>query len=135
MARVGRLAGAILVESGSDYFLVGNPKEPCDWAQEGFEAPPEIDAANRPWIRLQRVGRVTLGEPHLAVESEGEALAAKIARRMLIERNGSVSERLWRLVAGIEDGREPPGVVPARWLVEVPESVWRVVRDAVLRCL
>ncbi len=135
MARVGRLAGAILVESAGDYWLVGNPKEPCDWAAQGFETPPEIDAARRPWIGLQRAGQVTLREPHLVIDADGEALAPEIAKRLLIERNGSVSERLWRLVVGIEDGREPPGAVPAQWLVEVPESVWRVVRDGVLRCL
>jgi hypothetical protein len=55
---------------------------------------------------------------------------------MLIERNGSVSERLWRAVLGVDDaGDAPRGPVAARWLLEVPESVWRVVRDAVLRCL
>jgi hypothetical protein len=135
MARVGRLAGALLVEAGGDCWLVGNPKEPCDWASHGFEAPPEIDAVKRPWIRLQRSGDVRLAEPHLTVEMEGEALARELGRRMLIERNGSVSERLWRLVVGIEDGRDVPAQVPAQWLVDVPEQVWRVVRDGVLRCL
>ena len=32
MARVGRLAGAILVESEKNYFLVGDLKQPCDFA-------------------------------------------------------------------------------------------------------
>jgi hypothetical protein len=135
MARVGRLAGALLVEAGGDYWLVGNPKEPCDWGKHGFETPPEIDAAKNPSIRLQRSGDVLLAEPQLAVEMEGEALARELSRRMLIERNGSVSERLWRLVVGIEDGRDAPTRVPAQWLVDVPEAVWRVVRDGVLRCL
>ena len=44
MARVARLAGAVLVDGGGDYFLVGNTKRPCDWASAGFEPPREIDA-------------------------------------------------------------------------------------------
>jgi hypothetical protein len=151
MARVGRLAGAILVEAGGDYWLVGNPKEPCDWGAHGLEAPPEIDAVKSPAIRLQRSGDVRtagprpapsrevgpcyLHGPQLAVEMDGEALARALGRRMLIERNGAVSERLWRLALGLEDGRDVPSVVPAQWIVEVPDAVWRVVRDGVLRCL
>jgi hypothetical protein len=135
MARVGRLAGALLVEAGGETWLVGNTKEPCDWSAHGFETPPEMDATKRPWIRLQRSGDVDLAEPHLVIDMDGEALARELARRMLIERNGSVSERLWRLVAGIEDGREVPARISAQWLVDVPEAVWHVVRDAVLRCL
>ena len=44
MARVGRLAGAILAESHGHYFLVGNTKAPCDWRKAGFEPPADIDA-------------------------------------------------------------------------------------------
>jgi len=136
MARIGRLAGALLVETEGTFFLVGNTKEPCDWAAHGFEAPPKIDATERPWLRLQRVAEASVGEPHLVVELEGEALARELARRMLIERNGSVSDRLWRLALGVDDEDEAPrGGLSARWLVEVPEPVWLVVRDAVLRCL
>ena len=54
---------------------------------------------------------------------------------MVIERTGSVSDRLWRLVMGLEDGQ--PAItedVDARWLVEVPMAVWRIVQDTVLRC-
>ena len=45
------------------------------------------------------------------------------AAASLIERNGSVSERLWRLVMRADpDGDEPPAeaVVDARWLGEMP---------------
>jgi hypothetical protein len=136
MARVGRIAGALLVETGGEFYLVGNTKAPCDWGAQGFEPPGEIDAVKRPFVRMQRSGAVTLADPYLVVELEGEALARSLGARMLIERNGSVSERLWRLALGADDADDAPaGGVAARWLVEVPEAVWRVVRDAVLRCV
>jgi hypothetical protein len=136
VARIGRLAGALLVETGERWWLVGNTKEPCDWRAHGFESPPQIDAVKRPYIPLQTVGTPRIGEPHLVVEGEGEDLARQIARRMLVERNGSVSERLWRLILGANEANDAPrSRVDARWLVEIPEPVWRVVRDAVLQCL
>jgi hypothetical protein len=104
MARVGRLAGALVAESDGRYFLVGDTKEPCAWQGE----PIAIDA------------------PYLDVPVEGDALARLLAARFVIERNGSVSERLWRLVT--EHGAD------ARWLAEIPDDVWRIVRDTVLRC-
>jgi hypothetical protein len=48
----------------------------------------------------------------------------------VIERNGSVSERLWRLVLG----DAPAEVVDLRWLGQMPLQVWQVVRDTVLKC-
>ena len=138
MARVGRLAGAILAESRGEYFLVGNTKAPCDWGAAGFERPVEIDPGKRPFIRLARSGEVELGSPVLRVELEGEELATALAQRFVIERNGSVSERLWRLVVHRGDpdaSDEPEGEIDARWLAEIPAPIWQVVRDAVLRCL
>jgi hypothetical protein len=63
-------------------------------------------------------------------------LADLVARRFVIERNGSVSERLWRLVLTPKDALDPPndGTFDATWLVEMPEQVWEVVRNAVLKC-
>lgn len=138
MARVGRLAGAILVESGADFFLVGNTKRPCDWNAAGFEPPGELDAVARPYVRLARSGAVNVVGPWLEMSIEGEELARKLAGRFLVERNGSVSDRLWRLVIRAEpDGDDPPPetVVDARWLVEAPSHVWEIVRQQVLRCL
>ncbi len=136
MARVGRLAGAILAETGGAFYLVGNPKVPCDFPASGFEPPPEIDALVRPFIRLSPVRAIELASPVLALEVEGEALPRLLADALVIERTGSVSERLWRLVIGqTEDDDGPsPDVVPARWLGEVPPAIWNVVRDTVLRC-
>lgn len=136
MARVGRLAGAILAETGGDYYLVGNPKQPCDWRAAGFEPPVEIDARVRPAIRLARAGQPVLAPPVLALDVEGEALARVLGDSFVIPRTGSVSERLWRLVIGQteDDDAVVPDVVPARWLAEVPPPIWQIVRDAVLRC-
>jgi len=134
MARVGRLAGAILVETDGDYFLVGNTKEPCDFAANGFK-PVDVDAHRRPYLRLSVAGPVEISRPWLIVDAGGEGLAQLMAQRFLIERTGSVSERLWRLVSDPDqDGEESVKDVDASWLSRIPSPVWQVVRDAVLRC-
>ena len=137
MARVGRLAGALLAETGGEFFLVGNTKEPCDFAAAGFESPGEIDALERRYIRLAPRRAVELAAPYLRLELEGEALAALLAERLLIERNASVSDRLWRLLIDPSGQEELPEgeAVDARWLAEMPAAIWGIVRDAVLRCL
>jgi hypothetical protein len=142
MSRVGRLAGALLAESGSDHFLIGNLKRPCDFAAAGFERPAaEIDALARPWVRLQRsgplAGSVPLPGPWLELSLEGEPLLRALADRLLIERNGAVSDRLWRLILSADPDADLPGpdvVVDARWLGEMPAHLWQIVREAVLRC-
>ena len=137
MARVGRLAGAILAETGGEFFLVGNTKEPCDFEAAGFESPGEIDALERRYIRLAPRRAVELAAPYLRLDLEGEALAALLAERLLIERNASVSDRLWRLLIDPSGQEELPEeeAVDARWLVEIPAPIWGIVRDTVLRCL
>ena len=120
MARVGRIAGSLLVETAGHWFLVGNPKEPCDLIEGNLEAP---------YVRALSVDGFELNGTWLVVDGEGEPLARELAHRLVIERNGSVSERLWRLVT---DGKE--GEVDARWLTAMPLRVWQVVRDTVLRC-
>jgi hypothetical protein len=124
MARIGRLAGAIWLATGGEHYLIGNPKEPCDFA--AFEHPGQIDALARPFVKLQPRSEVAPQEPTLSLELEGEAAAARVAQLFLIERNGSVSERLWRLVTDHSyDGR---------WLGGVPPAVWEMVRERVLKC-
>jgi hypothetical protein len=148
MARVGRLAGAILAETAGDYYLVGNPKQPCDWRAAGFEPPVEIDARARPAVQLARCGAPALAAPVLVLELEGEARPRLLADAFVIPRTGSVSERLWRLVIGQTDETDqtdqtdeaggdpapPPATIAARWLGELPPTIWRIVRDSVLRC-
>ena len=140
MGRVARLAGAILAASRGELYLVGNPKQPCDFAACGLQPPDAIDARARPFIPLHALGPVRdelLAPPLLVLPLEGRALAELCAQRLLIERTGSVSERLWRLVMGVPEEElepAPDSVVEARWLAELPGPIWQIVRDSVLRC-
>jgi len=135
MARVSRLAGAILVESERRYFLVGNPKEPLDFAAAGFAPPSEpVDALTRPWIELEARGPIALRAPVLTYPLDGVAAAQQIAEQLVIARNGSVSDRLWRLILGLTGDEAPPDAVDAGWLAAIPDHVWSLVRDTVLRC-
>jgi hypothetical protein len=137
MAQVARMDGALIAHTGNHYYLVGDLKRPCDWKAHGFEPPPqEIDAVARPYIELKRTRAAPLETPNIVVPLEGEALAKLLAARLLIERNGSVSDRLWRLVLGeTDENPRVPATQDVHWFTEVPERVWNIVRDSVLRCL
>lgn len=137
MARVGRLGGAILAETCGDFFLIGNTKEPIDIEAAGFLALGEVDALERRYVRLVARSTVEMPTPYLSLELEGEALAALLAERLLIERNASVSERLWGLLLDPDaQGAAPRNdSIDVRWLADVPAPLWRIIRDAVLRCL
>jgi hypothetical protein len=130
MARVGRLAGALLAETQGEFFVVGDLKEPCDWTAAGFEPPVQLPSVGTPFVRLQPVRAVEVNAPILVLEVEGTALATLLYERLVIHRNASVSERLWRLVTRGE--AEP--LTDARWLGQMPAAVWNVVRDGVLKC-
>lgn len=139
MARVGRLAGAIVLETrvdgGAAWFLVGDTKVPCDWDAVGFERPAERDARRERFVRLEPKGAPTLAGTTLVIALEGEPAARTVAERLTIDRTGAVSERLWRLLVGDDEAEEPSGrAVAAAWLGEVPSPIWGVVRDAVLKC-
>jgi hypothetical protein len=137
MARVGRLGGALLAETRGEFFLVGNTKAPCDWHAAGFEPPGEIDALKVPYLRLRPLRAVTTAPPVLLLDVEGEDLARVLVQRFVIERNGSVSDRLWRLAWNLDDPLDDPEPVErdARWLGDIPAPIWQIVRDTVLRCL
>ncbi|HKQ69709.1 MAG TPA: precorrin-3B C(17)-methyltransferase [Polyangiaceae bacterium] len=143
MAFVTRLAGAIVivteVDGGPAFYVVGDTKVPCDWAVHGFLRPEARERSAVRYERLLPVGAVVLEPSAFAIELEGESAARLIADRMLVARNGSVSERLWRLVTGQADGDAPiaseRGTNLARWIHEMPLDVWNVVRDSVLRCV
>lgn len=139
IACAARLAGAILLEGSGQFLLVGNTKEPCNWSGAGFSQPPELPIGRTPVLDLNPVGEVHLEPPCLTFEWDGataESLAQVLASRLLIQRNGSVSERLWRLVMG--ESEEIPAPAPdkidATWLVRMPEPIWNVVRNNVLKC-
>lgn len=138
LAQVARLAGAVLVHSAGEYFLVGNLKEPCDFLAAGFEPPSEeITGVCPPYIRLRPSGPVTLSTPYLTLPLGGEAAAATIAQRLIITRNGAISERLWELILQPDPDLPLPSgpEVPRRWLAEIPAPIWELVRDRVLRCV
>lgn len=136
MALVGRLAGAILAETEGQFFLVGNPKEPCDFLAVGFEYPGVIDAMKHPFIRLSPLRSVQVPQPYVTMNVEGEALARLLVDRFVIQRNGSVSDRLWRLVIDPkqEHRAAPIGNIDAQWLGEIPSEIWQIVRETVLKC-
>lgn len=140
-ARLSRLAGALLLAGHGSWFLIGNTKEPCDWAAVGFERPAEGDPAALRVRRLQPLGnQPSLGSATLSIQINGqpfESIAETLADRLLIRRNSSFSERLWRIVTGASD--EHPTALPAdadvTWLIAMPERVWEIVRDTALKCL
>ncbi len=136
MALVGRLAGAILAETEGQFFLVGNPKEPCDFAAVGFAPPGVINAMERPFIRLSPLRPIQMPPPHVTMNVEGDALAQLLVDRFIIPRNGSVSDRLWRLVTDPKQENRAviDGNIDARWLGDIPTEIWRIVRETVLKC-
>ena len=133
MARIGRLAGAIIVESEDHYFLVGDTKEPCDFPKHGFATPDKERLVTEiPFIPLEGNLNGEFPAPYLQVPLEGEVLLKKLVTTFLIYRNGSISERLWGLVLESSDLSQP--AVDASWLATLPEDIWDVVRDTLLRC-
>jgi hypothetical protein len=135
MARVGRIAGALLVETTlrgeSAWFVVGDTKVPCDWCAAGFRPTEDRDPKVERYARLVPAGAPSLAAPTLQLSLEGEAAVRLVAERLLIARNGAVSDRLWRLIVGDDDSDAD---IDARWLSEMPARVWDAVRDAVLKC-
>jgi hypothetical protein len=120
MARIGRYAGSIVVEHEGKQILVGNPKEPCAVA----------DTLAEPWT-LPLADELPLSGCVLTVEHDDlAALARLVADKLVIARNGSVSERLWRVVTN----QQASGELRAQWLVEIPQPVWNLVREAMLKC-
>ena len=141
MNRVARLGGALLLDSDGSHFLVGDLKRPCDFAAAGFVPPGPIDALARPFIPLVRseAPRVVAGPwLDLGDHTGGEILAQILAQRLVITRNASVSDRLWRLILSPDPEADeiPPesAVIDARWLAEMPGPLWQIVRDTILKC-
>ncbi len=136
MGLVSRLGGAILAKTGEDYFLVGDLKEPLVFEEFGFVTPEVLSGKETPFIKLQCQNNRNVSLPAsecLAMALEGEELARKLVKSFMIFRNGSISERLWRLVTETsKTGKD--GMITAHWLGETPDEVWDAVRDSVLRC-
>ena len=140
-AQLARLAGALLLRQADTFILIGNTKEPCDWAAAGFHAPPELTPAN-PEIRPLTLTAAPIPMPPTALTLDCGSLppdrvAAILANKLLIRRNASVSDRLWRIITGLteESTTDSPLDPDATWLLTMPERVWNLVRDAALKCL
>ncbi len=138
--RMTRLGGALLLETAGEFFLIGNLKRPTAFPAAGFTPPPQpIDALARPFIRLERASATPIAGPFvdLGDRTTGAALATVLAERLVVARNGSVSDRLWRLLFDGDPDADPPpadAVIDARYLVEIPTHLWNIVRDTVLKC-
>lgn len=133
MSKVRRLAGGAVAETNGEYYLIGEVKEPCNFSKLGFESPPESDEDNRlPYRKLDVISTVILEDEHfLQMETEGKDLAKLLFKRFIITRNNSISNRLWNVVTC--DQKEGP--VDARWLEQMPDDAWDVIRDSILRCV
>lgn len=133
MAKVGRFYGAVLAESCGAFYIVGDLKVPADYAAAGFADPGELRPLENHFVRLDVTGSPQISCPYLTCDLEGEALAEKLFHRLVIKRNGSVSERLWDLIFEAEEN-EGQEVIGADWLVQMPDELWEVIQDQVLRC-
>ena len=134
MAKAGRLAGSILMESENEYYIVGDIKEPCKWEERGFADPGERNVLEEPWLRLSRNSNDVKWDDDatLVFSGEGSRFAEKLVDSFMIFRNGSISERLWGLVT--ESSEQEENMVNAQWLIDTPDDIWEIVRDSVLRC-
>lgn len=134
-----RVKGGLVCHSQDSMFFIGHPKEPCRFEELGFADPGEITAPSPAWVKLSPAGDSlpTLSDfTERALMSDTlapEELADKLAEIFMIQRNGSISERLWGLMAE-HSPRTATGEIDGRWLSDTPIEVWDIVRDQMLRC-
>lgn len=140
-ATLSRLAGAMLLAHGGEFYLIGNTKEPCDWTAVGFSKPEEGEAATLRVRRLHPLQQTPATNSPcgfvFAKDRSLEAIAELLASRLLIVRNASFSERLWRIVTGVSDESPVPAesALDVSWLLAMPDRVWEIVREAALKCI
>lgn len=133
MAKVGRFCGAVLIESSGAFYIVGDLKTPADYGAAGFVDPGELSPVENRFVRLEVSGAPKMKPPYFECRLEGEELARTLFHRLVIKRNGSVSERLWRLIFEAEENAGQD-VIDAAWLTEMPDEIWEIVQQQVLRC-
>lgn len=133
MAKVGRFHGAVLAESRGTFYIVGDLKVPADYGAAGFADPGELRPLENRFVRLHATGSPAVHPPYFTCGLEGEALMQKLFHRLVIKRNGSVSERLWSLIFEAEEN-EGQEVIGADWLVQMPDEIWEIIQNEVLRC-
>ena len=144
---VSRLAGSLIVTGPRTAYIVGQPKEPCNWSDFGINPTVDFDHWKKPFMT-----ELSLHRPYTAIghrfvmtaisgnnsqKNDEKHLAEVLSSRLLIERNGSVSERLWHLVhqMDITDYSTEPLETNIDWLITMPAGIWNIVRDTVLRCV
>lgn len=140
MSHALRVKGGLVCHSGDEMFFIGHPKEPISFTDLGFKDPGEITAPKPEWVKLEPAGESlpSLSDFYndaalLSDTLKGAELADKLAELFMIHRNGSISERLWGLMAE-HSPRTADGLIDARWLSDTPIEVWEIVRDQMLRC-
>jgi hypothetical protein len=133
MFEVYRFSGAILLKKENKFYLIGNLKEPCNFMDYGFESQ-EIDPLKNPYVPLKIIDEyktALLNNPIFIIISNKsiEEIAKILSDKLLIKRNGSVSERLWNL---IKENQKDNNIT---WLIDIPEEIWEIVRENVLKCI
>lgn len=132
MTKMGRFHGAILVETLGEYFLVGDLKEPADFAAAGFAEPDEISPLENKYIPLHINGKIEIAAPEFVCGQSGSELLESIFHRLVIKRNGSVSMRLWNLL--LDTDKSDSNIPDISWLFSMPDEIWEIVQDQILRC-
>ncbi len=133
MAYVKRLKGCMIAVTEGKFYMIGDIKEPCAFEAYGLRTPAERNVLEQPYILLEALGPVNLEGPRLLTSVEGEALAQRLVDIFMIMRNGSISERLWRMILSYAKEVEPQAY-DILWLTSMPAGIWDIVRDQVLRC-
>jgi hypothetical protein len=137
-----RYCGSIVLVGDAQAFVVGYPKIPGSFVEIGWENPAEIEAWTGFFQPLCMAAQGTINvatEPlsrlRFAYDGELAALAEIVVQRLIIARNGSVSERLWNLCLAAKVDRMAQGAPQDdTWLIAVPERIWQIVREDVLKC-
>lgn len=132
-SHLARLAGAVVMRSGGDYYLIGDLKQPCQFEDHGFYPPTETPGTV---IQLDLIDDEPNLKFQMLIEGEGEMAAKDLHRKLSIERNNSISERLINLVTEQSPRVHQEGLelTDARWLSQMPAQVWNMVREEILRC-
>lgn len=129
---VARMAGAMVYRRGQKYFLVGEIKEPCDFAQFGFVTP-ELNRKKSVELQVSDPTKLKALNFELLVDFQS---ADAVYDHFAIYRNSSISERITSLVKDFSQKItvEDHECIDARWLAQTPMPIWTMVREGVLKC-
>ena len=137
MLKIGRCAGTLLVEIEDKFYIIGETKEPFDFTSMGLSNPQALGES--PIRLLEQIDTTNPWETascHYIIHQTDQPFQEyldRLSEIFIIRRNSMISERIWELVARIEEPI-PEDFWPAGWLFDSPEMVWDIVRDTMLRC-